>query len=188
MKSKTKPCSVCGAEIAKTAKSCPSCGAKNKKPIYKRWWFWAILIVFLAGIGSAGSTDSPAASGSAGSTSTPTPVPTPDLPVSYTHYNVTDLFDALSANALKAEKTFQDQYVELEGYLSVIDSDGKYIGIGAKSTDYEYLLQSVTCYVKNSTQLEQILDMSIGDPIVVRGQVTEIGEVLGYSLNIDSIN
>ena len=42
-----KPCKSCGAMIAKNAKMCPSCGAKNKKPIYKRVWFWLIVIVIL---------------------------------------------------------------------------------------------------------------------------------------------
>jgi len=52
---KLKNCSTCNAEIASTAKTCPSCGAKNKKPIYKRWWFifGSILIVLIA-IGSMG--------------------------------------------------------------------------------------------------------------------------------------
>lgn len=30
--------------MAKSAKRCPKCGAKNKKLIYKRWWFWCIVI------------------------------------------------------------------------------------------------------------------------------------------------
>ena len=89
--------------------------------------------------------------------------------------------------ALKAERTFQDQYVELEGYISGIDSDGDYISIGAKPSNYDYLFQSITCYIKNDAQLDQILDMSVEDPIVVRGQITDIGEVLGYYLDIDSI-
>ena len=40
-------CKNCGAQIAKNAKVCPSCGAKNKKPFYKRVWF-ILLIVILA--------------------------------------------------------------------------------------------------------------------------------------------
>lgn len=40
-------CKTCGTEIAKTAKTCPSCGVKNKIPIYKRVWFWAIIIIVL---------------------------------------------------------------------------------------------------------------------------------------------
>ena len=34
--SKMKNCKVCGAEIATSAKSCPKCGAKNKKSIWKQ--------------------------------------------------------------------------------------------------------------------------------------------------------
>ena len=33
---KMKKCSVCGADIASSAKACPKCGAKNKKPFYRR--------------------------------------------------------------------------------------------------------------------------------------------------------
>lgn len=49
-------CRSCGAEIAKSAKTCPQCGAKNKNPFYKRWWFWVlVVIVFLSGVGSQSS-------------------------------------------------------------------------------------------------------------------------------------
>lgn len=39
-------CKECNKEMSSSAKSCPACGAKNKKPVYKRVWFW-ILIVFI---------------------------------------------------------------------------------------------------------------------------------------------
>ena len=38
-------CKACGQEIAKSAKTCPHCGAKNKKPIFTKWWFWLIIAV-----------------------------------------------------------------------------------------------------------------------------------------------
>lgn len=47
MNKKMTNCKVCGTEIAKNAKRCPHCGAKNKKPIYKRGWF-IFLVVILA--------------------------------------------------------------------------------------------------------------------------------------------
>ncbi len=50
-------CKSCDAEIAKTAKTCPHCGAKNKKPFYKRWWFWLIAIVLLLSMIPAGGED-----------------------------------------------------------------------------------------------------------------------------------
>jgi len=34
--SKMIKCKSCSQEIASSAKSCPGCGAKNKKPIYKK--------------------------------------------------------------------------------------------------------------------------------------------------------
>ena len=36
MAEKMKKCKACGAEIASSAAVCPKCGAKNKKPIYKK--------------------------------------------------------------------------------------------------------------------------------------------------------
>ena len=49
---KMTTCRYCGAEIAKSAKTCPHCGGKNKKPFYKKWWFWLLVLLILAGAGS----------------------------------------------------------------------------------------------------------------------------------------
>ena len=48
--SKLKKCKTCGADIAASAKTCPSCGAKNKPPIYKRGWFWLIIAFIVIGV------------------------------------------------------------------------------------------------------------------------------------------
>lgn len=70
-KSKMTTCKHCGAEIAASAKVCPHCGGKNKPPIYKRWWFIAIIVlIVLSAIGGSGSgSDSSASSSKATSTS-----------------------------------------------------------------------------------------------------------------------
>lgn len=70
-KSKMTTCKHCGAEIAASAKVCPHCGGKNKQPIYKRWWFIAIIVlIVLSAIGGSGSgSDSSASSSKATSTS-----------------------------------------------------------------------------------------------------------------------
>ena len=57
---------------------------------------------------------------------------------------------------MKAQSDFKGQYVEIEGYLSTIDSDGKYISVGAAPNDYTYVLQTVLCNIKNDTQKQQI--------------------------------
>lgn len=70
--SKMIHCKVCGAEIAPSAKTCPSCGASNKPPVYKRIWFWLLMIFvllpILTGILSSGGTTSPQGSGNSSGT------------------------------------------------------------------------------------------------------------------------
>lgn len=52
-------CKICSKEIASNAKSCPGCGSKNKKAIYKKWWFWIIALIIVIGtIGGEDSNDS----------------------------------------------------------------------------------------------------------------------------------
>lgn len=56
--SKVIKCKTCGSEIASSAKTCPSCGAKNKKAFYTKWWFWAIAIfVIIGAVGGQGTSD-----------------------------------------------------------------------------------------------------------------------------------
>lgn len=195
MADKLVTCKTCGAEMSSSAKACPKCGAKNKKPIYKKWWFYGLIVLVLVVALSSGNSDSPAPSTpAAGSSSgavsagavSSEPEPT-EPEITYTHYNVTELFDALNDNALNAKQTFLDQYVEIEGYLGTIDSDGQYIGVGAASSNYDYFLSSVHCTIMNDEQLQQIAAMKVDSPITVRGKITDVGEVLGYYLDIDSI-
>ena len=53
-------CKHCGQQIAASAKVCPHCGGKNKKPVYKRAWFWVLIVIVLFVIigGSGGSKKS----------------------------------------------------------------------------------------------------------------------------------
>lgn len=56
--SKMIQCKSCSKEIASNAKACPNCGAKNKKPFYKRGWFIVLVVfVLLYAIGTSGSDD-----------------------------------------------------------------------------------------------------------------------------------
>ena len=57
MAKKMIECKTCGKEIAKSAKVCPGCGAKNKKPIFKKWWFWIVVFVVLISLVSGGETE-----------------------------------------------------------------------------------------------------------------------------------
>ncbi len=56
--SKMIKCKACSEEIASKAKSCPSCGSKNKKPFYKKAWFWIFALLVILGMGGDGSNES----------------------------------------------------------------------------------------------------------------------------------
>lgn len=182
-KDKMTTCRHCGQEIAASAKVCPHCGGKNKPPIYKRWWFIAIIVIIvLAAIGGSGSSDSSGSTSSTATSKTAVSSSSSEAAIEYTAYTVTELSEDLDSNALKAADKYKGQYVELTGRLSVIDSNGKYISI-VDSTD-EWAITGVQCYIKNDEQKQVVMDMSIGDEIVVKGKITDVGEVLGYFLDM----
>lgn len=169
---------------------------KNKKPIYKRPWFIVLVVLIVIGaIGSAGGKDesSNTVSKENNTTTNDTVADNKDSSqkeveeeISYTAYNVSELMDDLNSNAMKATDKYEKQYVELTGRLNVIDSSGKYISI--TPVDDEFAIMGVQCYIKNDDQKTAIMDMSIGDTVIVKGKITDVGEVMGYSLDIDEIS
>lgn len=170
-----KVCKNCSKEIDKKAVICPQCGVKIKKPIYKKIWFWIIITIIVIAVAASG-----------GDSTTKTPLTNSAIEnVEYTIVNIDTLFKDLKANALKAEKTYQDNYIEITGYISNIDSDGSYISINSK-TD-EYWLDSIMCDIKSDEQLKIVMEKSEGDEVTIKGQITDIGEVMGYSLDIHEI-
>ncbi len=189
-----KTCKHCGAEIAASAKTCPKCGGKNKKPIYKRPWFIILAIIIVIGvIGSMGGNSSKDSNKTASNSSSTAKEDTTkqeavetEAPIEYTAYDVSELMSDLEGNALKAKEKYNEQYVAITGRLSNIDSDGKYIDIVPQ--DDEWAIIGVQCYVKKNEEAKAaIMDLSKDDVITVKGKITDVGEVMGYSLDIDEI-
>ena len=154
---------------------------KQKKPFYKRIWFIVLVVLIVAGIfGAGGSTEKGKKTGTASNDEK-----TEEKAVEYMEVDAATMITALEDNALKASETYEDQYVAVSGNLSNIDSDGSYITIAP--ADDSFTLTSIQCFVKNDGQLDVIKSKSKGDPITVKGKVTSVGEVLGYSIDIDSV-
>lgn len=180
-------CRKCGREIEGNARECSYCGTpvKRRKPVYKKWWFWVLMglatIITLAAVG--GSEE-----GETSGTDTPS-TPSSSIVSEEKVYEVVDLrkmIDELDENALKAERTYQDKYVEVVGVITNFDSDGSYISIEPVNAD-AWDFTSVTCDISNDEQLDFLLEKSVGDKITIKGQVTSIGEILGYSIEIDEV-
>ena len=101
-----------------------------------------------------------------------------------TIYTVDDLMSQLNDNALKASNDHKGEYVRITGKLSTIDSSGKYISL-LPNTDFAII--GVTCYIKNEETKAKVSELSSDSLITLTGKITEVGEVLGYSLDIDNI-
>lgn len=97
---------------------------------------------------------------------------------------VDDLMSQLNDNALKAGNDHKGEYVRITDKLSTIDSSRKYISL-LPNTDFAII--GVTCYIKNEETKAKVSELSSDSLITLTGKITDVGQVLGYSLNIDNI-
>jgi len=179
MANKLKRCATCNADIAASAKACPQCGAKNKKAILKKWWFWVIVIALVGAIGANMGSGKKAVQSAVNTVaSQPTTAPEPIV------VDVDTLEDALSSNALSASNTYKGQYVELTGKLSVIDSSGAYFSL--KPLDGRFSLTGVQCKITKEQQAI-VASFTRDQEVTVVGTITAVGEIMGYSLTVESI-
>jgi hypothetical protein len=187
-----KKCKHCQSEIDKKARICPVCKKKQGGKLKFIIIGIIVLVILAAALGGGsddGSTDVTTSNNTDkaavdNSSKKDTAKPT-EKPIEYTAYDVSELMNDLESNALKAEKKYTDQYIELTGRLGTIDSDGKYISL--MPSDDEYAFIGVQCYIKSDEQTDKILEMSTGDTVTLKGKIKSIGEVLGYSLDIIEI-
>lgn len=188
----TKTCKYCKSEIDKKAKICPNCRKKQKGGILGKVLI-AIIILAIIGVALSGGGDDKSASTEAQKTESvkkdsgekAVKEEETEAKKEYEKYDVQELIDDVQSNALKAQKKYKDQLVSVTGYLSNIDSDGAYIDINAGEDDYAFV--NIQCYLNSDEQTDVVMDLSIGDKIVVKGTCTDVGEVMGYSIQVDSI-
>ncbi len=178
----TKICKHCQSEIPKKAKICPNC--RKKQGGILKWIIIVVIIIAIIGaVAGGGDDESKKTSGASAENHESIGKETNEI--SYAPYSVSQMMNDLDDNAMNAETTYKDQYVEITGILSNIDSSGKYINL--MPDDNEFAIIGVQCYIKNDDQKSQVAEMSKGDTVTLRGKVTTVGEVLGYSLDIDEI-
>lgn len=181
---KTKQCKYCKQEIDAKAKICPHCRKKQTPSGCLIAVIAVVVIIVIAIAGSAMSggekTNTGASTDGANSTSAA------QQEITYTAYSVSELMNDLNTNAMNASDKYKGQHVELTGRLSTIDSDGNYISLLPE--DDQFAIIGVSCYFQSDEQRAAVKDATVGDTLVVKGKITDVGEVLGYSLNIDEVS
>ena len=103
----------------------------------------------------------------------------------YTPCSVSQLITDLENNSYAASNKYKGEYIELTGFLANIDSNGEYISLTDSQDSWNFT--NVQCYVTKDKQRNQISQMIKGSTVTIRGKVTDVGEVWGYSIDIKSI-
>lgn len=108
-----------------------------------------------------------------------------EVPKEYIMVTADQMIQDLQNNALKAQSIYKGGYFEISGKLSTVDSSGKYIGIDGVNSGFSFV--SILCDIKSEEQKNIVAELSKGQNVIIRGKVTMVGEVLGYSIDIDEI-
>ncbi len=176
-------CKKCKGEIDNKAVVCIHCGCKVKKAVYKKWWFWCIaaVIVFAIGSSGGGEKDTKVSKTTDGSS-----VKTEEKQIEYELVDLNVLFTDLESNAMKAESSYQNKYVEFQAKIASFDSDGSYISVEPVDAD-EWNFQTATCHIKNDDQKSFLLEKNVDDIVTIKGKIKSIGELLGYSIDMAEI-
>ena len=186
-KPETKVCKYCKTEIPYGAKIYPNCRKKQGGGIGK-WILVAVVAVGIIGAMSGGKKEETKGSltvaqsaektGEAGNAET-------EAPIEYTECSVDTMVEELKANAMSASDKYKGQHLRITGKLSTIDSDGKYISLRPEHD--EFAIMGVQCYFTSQEQKDRLKEMKSGDTVTLSGTCKKVGEILGYTLDIEEI-
>ena len=175
-------CKACGKEIAKGVKKCVSCGADQRNFFSRHKIVTGILVLVIIGIGSA--------IGSGGKSNTTT-VPTSSAAVATQQPKAAPMVVAadklvadLKGNPLNASETYKGKYIEVTGQLASIDSDGKYFSISPMNDDFSFT--NILCNI-TPEQKATVSKFTSKQKLTVTGTMTNVGEILGYTMKVESV-
>ena len=178
----TKQCKKCKSLIDKKARKCSHCGSKQGFPI---WVIVLIAIIVIALLSSLGDDDLGSSDNNSSINNSNNENIQSQEPIEYIIVSKDDLDESLKNNAAAAKDAYNKKYVEITGKLGTIDSDLKYISLISSTNEWDF--KGIHCTIKTKEQKDLIKTLSAGQEITIRGKITDVGEVLGYYLDITEI-
>lgn len=169
---KMTKCKSCGADITSSAKHCPSCGAKNKKPIYKRVWFWILVVVLLIAIADfVASKVNPSDSIEIETTTEEDSNAYVDRSEATVEIDCDKLAEAYNKNPDYYDKILNNQVAEWSGTItSIANSDNGEVLVYMRCGLNGYLIDNVvTATITNDKDKKAILSYKEGDKIKMKG-------------------
>lgn len=106
----------------------------------------------------------------------------------YEDADVNALIKEAKDNAAAANQKYKKKDLKIiGGQLENIDSDVKYVTVNG--TDPNYTMIQIRCDVKsdNKDLKDTILKLKKGQSVTVYGTITEVGDIMGYSMKLDKI-
>lgn len=95
-----------------------------------------------------------------------------------------EMLDDLEANALAASSKYKDKRVTVTGKLDNIDASGDYFSL--IGTDEFTFITDITVDTDESF-LETVIGFTMGQDVTVTGVVTDVGEIMGFSIDPETI-
>ena len=184
-----KYCPNCGNEISDNNGMCTKCGllfgqkASNKINKKKNKWIVPIILVFgfILFISMGDKIDENTIIEENDKNS----VNQNQQEIEYIKISKDDLDQALDSNAAAAKDKYNNKYVEVSGRLGTIDSDLRYISLLSVTDEWDFL--GIHCYIKTKEQKEIVKTLLTDQELIIRGKITDVGEVFGYYLDITEI-
>lgn len=103
----------------------------------------------------------------------------------YTSVDAGTMVADLKNNAAAAQKKYKGKDLKVTGKLSNIDSDSKYISIEDPKGSFSMI--HIQCFLnsKDKSQEDFVMNLQKGQTVTVYGTISDVGEVLGYSMKVD---
>ena len=137
-----------------------------------------VLLGVLGALFGGGGANQPSSKSSA-----PAKQVEPAKPIEYATADVATMMQDLENNAAAAQKRYKGQYLKVSGMLGTIDSDMKYISI----IPDEYSILGVHCTLKRNDKAQEnfVMNLSKKQWVTAYGKITDVGEVMGYTMAVD---
>jgi len=138
-------------------------------------YYYSVLVMALFAIGFAASDDSESES------------VTEETPTEFMQASVETMLSDLKQNEMRAQKKYGGKYMEVTGTLGSMDSEGEYFSLD----DNSFGIMDVHCKIPKNKREEitnKLIQMEKGDLIVVKGKITDMGEIMGYHLTVIDVS
>jgi hypothetical protein len=95
-----------------------------------------------------------------------------------------EMISLLEGNALNAKQTYDGKRVTVSGFVGSIDASGKYFSLDPEPD--AFILTGVQVQTGKEFQ-GQLAGFSKDQAVTVTGKITNVGEIMGYSLEAETI-